>query len=186
MWGPTQLLHRARRRRARARSGRHAAVSCIEVGGVGGLHRACTMQRHAGALINGARSCRQLEGAERAADRRSGASCPLMLVAVAVPAADVVESCACGTTTAWSVRHRASNFRIVVVAYIRHRYPYRGGSTGRVLPETAGPAVRDQPERLSGIRRSRCPRSLDYASTTLLRCLLAAAAPSGGLAGRQC
>ena len=33
MWGPTQLLHRAKRRRARAPAGRHAAVSRIEAGG---------------------------------------------------------------------------------------------------------------------------------------------------------
>ena len=95
LWGPTQLLHRAKRRRARARAGRHAAGSCIEVGGVGGLHRACTMQRHAGALINGARSSRHLGGADRAADRRSGARAPVAARWWSLlPPPAVVESCA--------------------------------------------------------------------------------------------
>ena len=55
-------------RRARARAGRYAAVSRLEAGSVRGLHRACPVQRHAAALLNGARSYRHLGGA----DRRSG------------------------------------------------------------------------------------------------------------------
>ncbi len=55
-----------------ARAGRYAAGSRIEVGGEQALHRACPVQRHAAALINGARSPWRLGVAERAADRRSG------------------------------------------------------------------------------------------------------------------
>ena len=71
------------RRRARARAGRHTAKLRIEVGGVRALHRVCPMQRHAAALTNGARSCRPLKAADRAAGRRSAARrrSPLMRVA---------------------------------------------------------------------------------------------------------
>jgi len=41
---------------ARARVGRHAAVSRVEVGGIRALHRAFRAQRHTAALIIGHRS----------------------------------------------------------------------------------------------------------------------------------